>query len=699
MAAFAALAAVTLAPIPARATFQMTLANGIPHTFSWNAAVDPASTTATALYYLLSKPGLSSNPLAGGTTDYIGTLTTFTEGIDGSHCFIAKASDTVSGYFDGSQVQCHSFLHYPGGGNTNSIARADGNGGQQGFNQTWNLSYFIDDDAYVTLKIYSPGVVYSSDATTGFTYPPPGTVPVTTIVDGVPRSSELADGSWKNTESWDSRNSSGTTVANGIYTAWFSAYLANGTTVYQYPFSVPVNVIRFTALNTTGISAAAPNTPGTISYTLTANAAVRIVIAKPGTLFTIDGNGDVQALKNGVIDTTTNTVINVLTPTVSAGANSSNWNGLDSLGVAVSTGLYTVGISAKDAYGNRALDLSGNNGPAQTSIPVDRIPQQTSVGGAAPNVTAVTVGGTSLNLAGGSSVNSFSTLSISLSAAAGALTTVTLTGPGGAIAGGVVSGFGTTTITYSTSAVISSTGSYSVKITPFDPSGTVPGNVSNIPFSVTAAVGPSVTAISINNTNLTLAGGTSVGPLTQIAVTLSSAGTASSLISLTGPGGAIGGGVVTVTSTGLLYSTSAVLSTTGTYTVSITPIDSNGALGPVQVTNFTVSATVSSGAGSNASFSSTAVAYPNPAKTPPATLSFTLGVASTVTIDIFTLTGRRVLHRSAAYPASANAQTFLWNLVNDAGNSVANGVYLVHATAVGSDGTTSTFKKKILVTR
>lgn len=591
LVAYVALGIVAALPRPAHASFSLTV-TPLTGSFTWGAAVDPSSTTAVVLYRLLSKPGLSSNPLNGGTTSYVGNLIAFSTGdkIEGSLCYVVVASNTVSGIFDSSIIKCHSFLHSPGGGNSNSIVRADGSGTQLGYNQTWTFKYFTDVDSYMVLKIYAPGTVFVTDPVTGFVTPPGAAVPTKTLVDGVPRSGEQADGSFQNTETWDSRNSSGTAVGNGIYNAFFSAYLPNGVTQYAYTFTVPVNIIRFTALTTLGITPTA--TSAKVNYNVTANASVRMVIAAPGRQFTIDGSGNVQSLdaSGTVIDTSTNSVIQVLTPTVSAGDNVSVWNGLNSLGVAVSSGVYTVGLSAKDSFGNKALNLSGNNGPLQGTISVDRIPSQSAPGGTAPTVTAISVGGTSANLSGGSTVGAFSAIGITLSAAGGSATTVSLVGPAGAISGGVVTVAGTA-VTYTTTTVIASTGSYTITISPFDVSGTAPG--------------------------------------------------------------------------------------------------------AVQVTQFMLSASGGSSAASNEAFASSVIPYPNPIRTAPATIKFTLAVASTVDIDIFTLTGQRVFHQSNSY--ASGTQTFPWNLLNDAGNSIASGVYLAHVKATNSLGTARASKKIMVV--
>jgi flagellar hook assembly protein FlgD len=590
-----ALAVLAALPRPARAAFDLTL-SPLNFNLTWTAAVDP-STTAPSSYMILYKPGLFSNPLQGGTTIAanitLGTSLTF-GGKMTAGCYVVRASNVLDPLFDNSVVKCHSFMHSSGGGNDIGILRGDGNGGQIGFNQLWNISYFIDSDAYMVMRIYSPTTVFVSDPVTGFLTPAGGSVPVKTVIDGVPRSNELVDGSFKNTDTWDSRNSSGTTVSNGLYNVFMSAYLQSGTTVFAFTFTLPVNIVRFTALTTSGITSAAPS--GSINYSISANSSVRIVIAKPGRLFTLDANGDVQPLdaSGTVIDTSTNSVVAILTPTVSAGPNTTVWNGLNSQGVAVSTGLYAVGVSGKDFSGNQALNLSGNNGPIQGSIAVDRIPAQSAPGGAAPNVTAISVGGTGVNLAGGSLVGTFSSIGITLSATGGPATTVTLTGPGGLVAGGSVQVNGTA-VTYSTSAVLSSTGSYTVTISPFDLSGTVPGAVTVTQFSIPAS----------------------------------------------------GGGVI--------------------------------APGLTQT---------------NASFGATLAPGPNPAVTS-TKIFFNLLLASTVTVDIYTLTGHRVLHQTNSF--ASGQQFFLWGLVNDAGGSIANGVYIARVTATNALGTVHASKKILVV--
>ncbi len=592
-----ALAVSALLPRSAKAQQLIGNIASVSNTVSWNAVVDPSSTTALVTYTLHRKSGISNNPLVGGTS-FVTTNTSIGFGgrMSQSYCFVVEASDSVSGTFNTSAIFCHSFLHDTGGGNNNAIIRSDGGGTQIDFNQIWNMDYYLDSDAYVVLNIYPPNETFTVDPNTGFSTPN-NNAPITTVIaDGSSRSGELNSTPVNKThEFWDNRNSSGVTVPNGIYTAWFNVYLPSlfgGTTVYSSVFTLPVDT-RFTSFATTGITPTV--TLANINYFISSNSSVRIVIAKPGRQFTIDASGDVQALDatNTVIDTSTGSVVRVITPTPGAGANTTTWDGLNSLGVAVSSGVYAIGVSAKDGFGNRALDLSGHNGPVQGTIPVDRIPAQGAAGGPAPSVSAITVGGTSINTLGGTSVSLANPINITLSATGGPATTVSLTGPGGLIAGGLVTVSGTA-VSYSTTAVLTATGTYTLAIAPFDLSGTVPGPVLNTTFVLPA-------------------GGAGAAP------------------------------------------------------------------GTTQT---------------NASFAAALIPAPNPAKTS-ANIMFNLPVASNVTIDIYTLTGHRVLHQINSYPAGA--QFYTWGLVNDAGSTIANGVYIARVTATNSLGTVHATKKIMVV--
>ena len=278
-----ALAVSALLPRSAKAQQLIININSVTNTVSWNAAVDQSSTTALVTYTLHRKSGISNNPLVGGTAFVTpNTSIGFGGRMSQSFCYVVEASDIPSGVFDVSAVYCHSFLHDSGGGNNSGILRTDGGGTQIDFNQLWNMDYFLDTDAYVVLKIYPPNETFTTDVNTGFSTPN-NNAPVTTVIaDGSSRSGELNSNFNKIHEFWDNRDSSGVTVPNGIYTAWFNVYLPSlfgGTTVYSSVFTLPVDT-RFTSFATTGITPTV--TLANVNYFISSNSSVRIVIAQLG---------------------------------------------------------------------------------------------------------------------------------------------------------------------------------------------------------------------------------------------------------------------------------------------------------------------------------------------------------------------------------------------------------------------------------
>lgn len=602
----AALAAGALALLaaPSHATFDFALT----HTFgtgsfplTWTATTDPSSTTAKVTYYVLSRFGFT-NPLAGGTTvAVVFDKATIIAGLgSGSHCTVVRASTTVSGIFDTSTIQCHSYLHC-GSGDPSCVARTDGNGTQLGFGQLWKWTYRLDSDSEMTVKIWKPGTPFYTDTATGFstTTANPLTNLVKVLVSSVPRTGEL-DAGISNTETWDVRDASGTVVTNGIYLVDFMATnpLLTPTTRYQDVFTLPVDVLRIMNFTTVGISPT--SSLASIKYDVTGDASVRIVIAQPGRKFTMDGSGLVQALNAAgtAVDTSSTSVVRVITFNRKAGTYSETWDGLDTLGVAVSSGVYTVGISAIDGFGNRAIDPGGNDGAQATTIPVERTASQTAADTTAPTISAITVNGT-----------------------------------------------------------------------------------------------------SIASGNPQFAAGTS---FTDVVITLNeTAGSGSnvSLVSLTAPTSS-GGGTVANSGVTVTFSTAVAQTSTGTYTVQVTAKDTLGNTATPQAFTFSIQPGSVGGTTivrqSEESFKKTVTSYPNPVRTGPAKFDFTLTVASTVDIDLYTLKGDRVFHQTQAFAAGAN--TFNWDLVNNSGSGIATGVYLLRITA--NDGqSTIRASRKVMVIR
>lgn len=682
----------------------MALTLGPNQSYSWTAAVDPSSTTAKVLYYILKRDGLR-DPLTGGTTIAVVfdvTTIDFAAKHTNTSCYVVKASDTVSGVFSISNTACHCYMHAPGNSHICSVERADGNGTQLGYNNLWKFGYYLDNDAFVTMKVYESSVSFAADSLGLSDLVSQATAPVKVVLSSAPRSTEMVDGSVRNEDFWDSRNSSGTLVKNGIYKLHWIVQDLNGSIVHKMITTVPVDVLRITRFDTTGIAASGGN--ATISYNITAAASVRMLIAKPGRRLTVDGNGDVQALNlaGTAIDTTKASVVQIINFNRASGNNTEQWNGTDSDGVAVSSGVYVVGISAKDTFGNEATGPVDDQQAISSQIAVDRQADQMAIDTTAPTVSTVTVGSTIINQGGGTSVAAFSSVKFDLNETAGTganISVVTLSGPGGAVAGGAVTALGNQ-VTYSTATMLSSSGTYTVNIVAKDAFGNATANLS-YNFNIPAPTPPSVSSVTVGAITVNQAGNTSVSAFTSIGFTLSAtAGTGALLSTVTVLYGALNlSGTVAAAGTVVTWSSATTISSTGTYTATIVPRDSAGTAGaPVTVT-FTIP---SGGGGGGGGATMTADAFrdsvkpsPNPARAGPMAVMFTVAAPASVDFDFYTLSGQRIFHQTQSYAAGAN--NFNWNLSNDSGGKVASGVYLLRITANDGSNVLRTTKKVMIL--
>ena len=694
LSCFAAyVAAAVFAPTPARAQavgFSLTL--GSNQNYSWTAAVDPSSATAKVSYFLLRKAGIT-DPLSGGTTIafmFDTTSINFSAKYPGTACYVVKASDTVSGVFGLSGTVCHSYMHTVGNGSLGGVQRVDGNGTQLGFNNLWKFTYFLDQDSFVTMKVYQSTVSFTNDANGLPDLTVPNTAPVKVVLSSAPRTGELVDGSASNQDFWDSRNSSGVLVTNGIYKMHWTLQDINGTIVDKQITTVPVDVLRITAFTTTGIAASGGN--ATITYNITAAASVRLLIAKPGRNLVLDGNGDVQSFNAAgtAIDTSTNSVVQIINFNRSAGSNSETWNGTDISGVAVSSGVYVVGISAKDSFGNQASGQPNATQPISGQIPVDRTASQTATDTTPPTISTVTVGATVISQSGGTPVSQFTTVVFGLNKTAGTganISIVSLTGPGGVVAGGAVSASGNN-VTYSTATTQTSTGTYTVTITAKDSFGNTTSPTS-FNFNIPTPAPPTVSSATVGSTVISLAGGTSVAAgwttinffLTTSGGATAGTGAFTSTVTVT-YGAQNLGGTLSAVGTVVTWSTSTAIVSTGTYIVTITPRDSVGTAAAATPVSFSIPASASGGGGATMTqdaFQASVIPFPNPSVGGPVAVKFTVAAAASVDVDLYTLSGQRVFHQTQSY--AAGAQTFNWNLVNQNGNRVSSGVYMLRITA------------------
>ncbi|MBI4346827.1 MAG: T9SS type A sorting domain-containing protein [Elusimicrobia bacterium] len=702
----AAWVAATLAPSGVRAQavgFKLTL--GANQNFSWTAAVDPSTPTAKVSYFLLRRGGIV-DPLAGGTTIafvFDTTSINFLSKYPGTGCYVVKSSNVVSGVFGLSDTVCHSYMHDTSNGNDGGVERSDANGTQVGFNSQWQFKYFLDQDSFVTAKVYQSTVPFTTSATDGMpNLTDPNTKALKVVLSSAPRTGELFNGSASNTDFWDSRDSSGVLVTNGIYKIHWIVQDVNATIVHRMLTTVPVDVLRITAFTTTGIAASGGN--ATITYNITAAASVRVLIAKPGRRLVLDANGDIQSLNAAgtAIDTSSTSVVNVINFNRAAGSNTETWNGTDTQGVAVSSGVYVVGISAKDSFGNQAAGTGGTEEAVQGTIPVDRTASQTATDNTPPTVASAKVGTTQVSLTGGTTVSAFTSIEFTLNETAGTgsnISVVTLTGPGGAVGGGNVTASGNT-VTYSTATTQSSSGTYTTTITAKDSFGNQSSAVT-VNFTIPAPVLPTVSTVAVNGTSINLAGGSSISPgWTSIAFTLSvAAGASASTGPISVTSGAFNlGGSISAAGNVVTWSTNTAVQAPGSYLITITPIDSLGTTGAPVTVSFNVAASGGGGSGSTMTqdaFRASVVPFPNPTASGPMRINFTVANNATVDFDLYTLSGSRVFHQTQSY--TSGAQTFNWNLVNQSGSPVATGVYMLRITANDGQNVLRATKKVMIL--
>jgi hypothetical protein len=90
--------------------------------------------------------------------------------------------------------------------------------------------------------------------------------------------------------------------------------------------------------------------------------------------------------------------------------------------------------------------------------------------------------------------------------------------------------------------------------------------------------------------------------------------------------------------------------------------------------------------------------YPNPLEAPPGDFVYTLNrSAMSGDLAIYTVRGRQVLRREI--PAVVGRNSFSWNLQDEAGDQVANGVYLFVLQLNGADGESVRHMERVAVTR
>ncbi len=263
---------------------------------------------------------------------------------------------------------------------------------QLGMGPMWFFKYQLFDDSYVHIRIYPSSTTISTYTDYGFPKTISSTWTVRTIIHKVPRSAEMNDSSWWNTDEWDCRDNEGNVVPNGIYIVSIDAYdkhwrtfdpsdtnppLADTST---YPktgrrgwawFSIPVDVLRIMKLYANPIV----DYVGlkTFTYRLTGSAKVKIRVYKDAPTFSVVVDSNPASETYGEpIPSDSSKLVKTLTYYRSAGNWEEQWDGSDTNGNFLPDGIYTFTITAINDYNRIATDMFGNDRPIMGNVAIMR---------------------------------------------------------------------------------------------------------------------------------------------------------------------------------------------------------------------------------------------------------------------------------------------------------------------------------------
>lgn len=506
------------------------------NTLSWD-AVTPSTTTAKVHYHVYRQfgqvspeTGVGVPPAASNGTTYLGFTddTTWVDplSLTGNTNFAADyrylavavddsgtaaAGDDFNGtyiYFGGDDLD---FIH--------DVIRADANGSQDGYGQKWTFTYKLKADAYLNIEVYPPGSAFSIGSSNSATVYDGAITnssqPVKTILNysslqSAGRSFETTSGGYENKDVWDCRDSSGAVIPNGIYTILFKAYTPNPLTgaprfVGQWFNTIPVDILRITNLTTTGISGTGGT--ATIGYSITGDANVYILVCSSGTTFTraatesnlpLLGNttyhyypGFPLPLNDSKTAVDASKIKKLFVFSRKYGAYSETWNGLDQIGGTLPNGIYTVSLTARDGFGNNALDIQGNDAPIETTITIDRTQSETALDATAPTVSNWYVNGSAI-ISGDTVDQAITSVSADIQDEADGSgvnisgCSISLQGPGGSISG-TTSNDGVDTITFTPATTQNTNGSYTISVTAKDTTGNSQSYTRPFTLSITGA--------------------------------------------------------------------------------------------------------------------------------------------------------------------------------------------------------------------
>jgi flagellar hook assembly protein FlgD len=211
---------------------------------------------------------------------------------------------------------------------------------------------------------------------------------------------------------------------------------------------------------------------------------------------------------------------------------------------------------------------------------------------------------------------------------------------------------------------------------------------------------PTITSVSIGGSAINSSGNTTIAqPFTTIAVGLNDTGGSGlnltgSVITLSGPNSTTIAVTPTDDGQNTITLTCTQQTTSGIYTMRITPKDKAGNTASDSIYTFTLSITQ---AGVQAAFQQSIYAYPNPAKgVTSVTFAYNSASPTTATLEIFNILGEIVYKEDWNVP-TAGAQTKAYNLLNESGKKLATGLYLYRITLGNTNSDKKDFKKLVVI--
>jgi len=280
---------------------------------------------------------------------------------------------------------------------------------QLGMGPMWYFKYQLFDDSYVHIRIYPSSTTVSAYTDYGFPKTITSTYTIRTIIHKVPRSGEMNDSSWWNTDEWDCRDDAGNIVPNGIYVVSIDAYdkhwrtfdpsdtnppLQDTSSMSKIGrrgwawFTIPVDVLRIMKLyanpvvDYVGLK--------TFTYRLTGAAKVKIRVYKdaPNFSVTVDSN-PASPTYGEPVSSDTAKLVKTLSYYRSAGNWEEQWDGSDEDGKYLPDGIYTYTITAINDYNRIATDMYGNDRPIMGNVTIMRTdpPSNSDSGGGSTYAT------------------------------------------------------------------------------------------------------------------------------------------------------------------------------------------------------------------------------------------------------------------------------------------------------------------------